>query len=75
MGKEGRSMRRKVHSRLLVQGEEIHTLYRTGKKANTKRFILNKLDISFESIEKAYFELNKDIGKRTFPKGSRLAIG
>lgn len=64
-------MRIKNSSKLLVQGEEIHTLYNSNKKANIKSFILNRLEISFNQIEKAYLKFNKDTAiNKPLPRGT-----
>ena len=59
------------HINRLSVGEEIHTLYKTVKKRNTKRFFLNRLDQSFRKIEKAYLKFNRDISKgQSLPRGT-----
>ena len=64
-------MRGKVDSRLKIQGELIHTLYRTGKKTNAKKFILDRLESSFKDIEKAYIALSEGIERKEhYPKGA-----
>ncbi|CCQ97400.1 membrane hypothetical protein [[Clostridium] ultunense Esp] len=61
----------KYINRSLVEEEEIHTLYKIVRKANTKRFFLNRLDQSFKKIEKAYLKFNRDISKgQALPKGT-----
>ncbi|MBZ2174133.1 hypothetical protein K8M07_02615 [Schnuerera sp. xch1] len=64
-------MRMRNIDRLPVQGEEVHTLYKSNKKSNTKRFILNRLDKSFKEIERVYLRLNNDTAKnKSLPKGA-----
>lgn len=60
-------MMKKDNSKLYLQEKEIHTLYKTYKKANVKKFILNRLNMSFKDIEKAYRILNKNTDN---PKGA-----
>lgn len=71
MRKEGRGMSSKIDSRLKIQGEWLHTLYGTGKKTDTKKFILDKLEKSFRGIERAYVKLSEGTGlKEHYPKGT-----
>lgn len=66
---------RSSFNRLTVQGEEIHTLYRTERKSNAKKFILNKLETSFKDIENAYVNLIREsAGSRSYPKGAEWLL-
>ena len=56
-------------------GEEMHVLYRVSRKVNVKEFLLNRLDQSFEDIEKAYLRFNMDLSKgKSLPKGTEWLL-
>ena len=66
---------RRSDNRLTVQGEEIHTLYRTDRKSNTKKFILNRLDSNFYDIENAYIYFNNETTRNSsYPKGAEWLL-
>ena len=56
-------------------GEEIKVFYKANKKANVKEFFLNRLDQSFNDIEKAYLKFNIDLSKgKSLPKGTEWLL-
>lgn len=64
-------MRMRDRSRFLVQGEEIHTLYKSNKKSNARDFILSRLKDSFSEIEKTYLKFNRALSKgKSLPRGT-----
>jgi cyclic beta-1,2-glucan synthetase len=56
-------------------GEEVSILYKTNKKSNVKKFLLNRLNRSFKIIEKVYLKFNGDISReKTLPKGAEWLL-
>ncbi|MCF6466681.1 GH36-type glycosyl hydrolase domain-containing protein [Clostridium sp. Cult2] len=65
----------KYVNRLLVGEKDIHTLYKTIRKINTKRFFLDRLDQSFKEIEKTYLKFNRDISEGySLPRGTEWLL-
>ena len=57
------------------QREETTILYRTKKKANVKRLLLNKLNHNFRDIEKIYLKFNRNISRgQSLPKGTEWLL-
>lgn len=54
-----------------VLKEDLYILCKTDKKANTKKFMLDRLNSSFRKIEKVYEAFNKHlVDSKSLPKGA-----